>query len=1013
MKFRAIASKRPLIWTFFSMIFMLLTGVFFTQQTKAPAGEHRAEYAKWLENHPFNNRPHLTKADLKKIPKKDRPDLAMEQNFLQTVDPELKIVPSERLVTAYNRMQSLKNTGQYYPGSSWAERGPSNVGGRTRAIMFDPNDGTGKKVFAAGVAGGIWYTNDITDAGEGWTQVNDFLDNLAVCSIDYDPSNTSVFYAGTGEGYYNVDAVRGAGIWKSTNGGSSWTQLAATNNYEFDYVQKVKVHPTTGHVYAATKSRYSNVGGIYRSTDGGSTWAVVLNNDDGASSYRAADIEFGADGTIYATMGLIFSTDGIYSSSTGNSGDWTKLNTGTNGFPTTGIERIEIATAPSNANYIYALTQSSSTDGIEGVYRSTDKGANWSSLTLPNDVEYGTEFSRGQAWYDLALAVDPNDEDAVFTGAINLFKTTNGGSSWTQISHWYGGFSLPYVHADHHTIVFKPGSSSEIVFGSDGGVDYTANGTSSTPSFTNRNNGYNVTQFYSGAIHPGDGENYFLAGAQDNGTQKFNSAGIDATDEVTGGDGAFCFIDQTDPTYQVTSYVYNNFRRSTNSGASFSNITADNSGSFINPADYDDNLDILYSARTSTTLKRISGITGTISESTISVSMDNVASHIRVSPYTSGSTTLFVGTGSGSVYKVTNANGSPTTTYIDAGNDLPSGSVSCIEIGASENELLVTFSNFGVTSVWYTSDGGANWTSKEGDLPDMPVRWALFNPDNRNVVLLATELGVWATADLSTDPVEWQPYNNGLANVRVDMLQIRDSDKMVIAATHGRGLFSNADFTTDTSLPVELAAFTATPGNAQVTLNWQTHSEVNNQGFEIYRSDAENGEYQKIASHESDPALAGNGNSNESHSYRFTDKWVSNGSTYWYQLADVSFNGERDFHPAISAIPNASNTPVVQSAAGPASYELQQNYPNPFNPETTVKFSLAAQHKSDQNVKVLVFNALGQQVRELYNGTLQPGTYEMKWDGRNQSGELLGSGTYFAMLQTGFFRETRKMLLIK
>ncbi|MCB9067159.1 MAG: hypothetical protein H6629_05050 [Calditrichae bacterium] len=141
-------------------------------------------------------------------------------------------------------------------------------------------------------------------------------------------------------------------------------------------------------------------------------------------------------------MGLIFSTDGIYSSSTGNVGSWTKLNTGTNGFPTTGIERIEIATAPSNANYIYALTQSSSTDGIEGVYRSTDKGANWSSLTLPNDVEYGTEFSRGQAWYDLALAVDPNDEDAVFTGAINLFKTTNGGSSWTQISHWYGGFYI-------------------------------------------------------------------------------------------------------------------------------------------------------------------------------------------------------------------------------------------------------------------------------------------------------------------------------------------------------------------------------------------------------------------------------------------------------------------------------------------------------------------------------------------------------------------------------------------
>ncbi|MEZ4763409.1 MAG: hypothetical protein R3C26_09490 [Calditrichia bacterium] len=141
----------------------------------------------------------------------------------------------------------------------------------------------------------------------------------------------------------------------------------------------------------------------------------------------------------------------------------------------------------------------------------------------------------------------------------------------------------------------------------------------------------------------------------------------------------------------------------------------------------------------------------------------------------------------------------------------------------------------------------------------MPVRWALFNPDNRNVAMLATELGVWATADLSTDPVEWQPYNNGLANVRVDMLQIRDSDKMVIAATHGRGLFSNADFTTDTSLPVTCRIH-PTPGNAQVTLNWQTHSEVNNRDLRFIAA-MRKWRIPKIASHESDPALAGNGNS--------------------------------------------------------------------------------------------------------------------------------------------------------
>ncbi|MCB0271120.1 MAG: hypothetical protein KDH95_23370, partial [Calditrichaeota bacterium] len=697
------------------MIFMLLTSYFFSQQTEEPANINRAEYTQWLQNHPFRTRPHYTKEELKKIPKADRPDLAMEQNFRQIVDPQLKTVPSERLVTAFNRMQSLKNSGMYYPGSSWTERGPSNIGGRTRAIMFDPNDGTNKKVFAAGVAGGIWYTNDITTDGVTWTKVDDFLDNLAVCSMDFDPNNPSVFYAGTGEGFFNIDAVRGAGIWKSTNGGSSWTQLASTDNSEFYYVQKIKVHPVSGAIYAATRSIFSNRGGIQRSTDGGSTWTKVLYNGNGSSAYRAADLEIGADGTIYAAMG-ISQTDGIYSSTTGDVGSWTKLNSGTNGFPTTNIQRIEIATAPNDANYIYALVQNGGS-GVEGMYRSTDKGANWSSLTLPNDVQYGTEFSRGQAWYDLTLAVDPNDKEAVFTGAINLFKTTNGGTSWTQISHWYGGFGYPEVHADQHAIVFRPGSSDEIVFGNDGGVYYTANGTSSTPSYTNRNDNYNVTQFYSGAMHPGDGVDYFLAGAQDNGTQQFNSAGIDATDEASGGDGGFCFIDQTDPTYQITAYTNNNYYRSTNGGTTFPSITDDYTGSFINPTDYDDNLNILYSARDASTLKRITGITGTISEGTIAVALDDIASHIRVSPYTGGSTTLFVGTESGSVYKVTNANGSPTTTDITGGS-MPSGNVSCIEIGASENELLVTYSNYGVTSVWYTNNGGTNWTSKEGDLPD-------------------------------------------------------------------------------------------------------------------------------------------------------------------------------------------------------------------------------------------------------------------------------------------------------
>jgi hypothetical protein len=295
------------------------------------------------------------------------------------------------------------------------------------------------------------------------------------------------------------------------------------------------------------------------------------------------------------------------------------------------------------------------------------------------------------------------------------------------------------------------------------------------------------------------GSNYMLAGAQDNGTHQFTTAGVNATTEVTGGDGGFCFIDQDDPTYQITSYVRNNWRRSTNGGTSFSNISSESTGRFINPADYDDDADILYAADDADKLYRISGVSGSLTTTAITVGGSALggvqASHIRCSPYTSN--TLFVGNGSGGIFKVTNANGTATSTNIDASGDLPSGYISCIEVGTSENQLLVTFSNYGTSSVWQTLDGGANWVNKEGNLPDMPVRWALYNPNDSNQVMLATEVGVWTTDDISASSVDWDPSNNGLANVRCDMLQIRSSDYHVAVGTHGRGVYTSDVFASD------------------------------------------------------------------------------------------------------------------------------------------------------------------------------------------------------------------------
>lgn len=769
----------------------------------------RAAYALRLEIHPFNNRIRQSPEDWKKTPKRDRPDLAWEQDYLSTMDPNTGKPEPDRLSAAYQQVDLIQSQLISTPGGSaspWVERGPDNVGGRTRAIMWDPNASSGNKVWAGGVTGGLWYNNNITSANSAWVSVSNQWDNLAITAIAYDPNNTQTFYVGTGEGW-GAGASRGAGIWKSTDGGISWSQLSSTTSFYYVNDLAVRDENGTSVVYAAVRGNYyrgqwhgSNETGLHRSLNGGSTWTQVLPNAPGGSSpYAPADIEIAADDRLWiGTQENPFGDGGgrvLYSD---NGTSWTVSRTISNG------ERVELACAPSNSNYVYALTESQGQ--AHEIARTTNKGSSWSVRNEPVDADNGipnTDFTRGQGWYDLILAVDPNNPNIVLAGGIDLFRSTNGASSWSQISKWsnnnnLANLSCSYVHADQHQIVFKPGSSSTVLFGTDGGVFYTSSVATAANSnvISARNQDYNVTQFYAAAIHPTAGSDYALAGAQDNGTQKFSIPGFGSTSEATGGDGAYCFIDQSDANYQITSYVYNSYWRSTNGGATWgSRFQTDyNTGRFINPADYDDNQDILYSARTSTTLNRVSGISSSPSIGSISVSgMSAMASHLRVSPYTTSSTTLFVGTENGTLHKVSNANGSPSSSNIGS-SSFPTANISCVELGANENEILVTFSNYGVSSVWYSANGGSTWSNKEGNLPDMPVRWALFNPNNRNEVILATEVGIWSTSNFNSSNPSWSASNSGLARVRVDMLQIRDSDDEVIAATHGRGLFTSNGF---------------------------------------------------------------------------------------------------------------------------------------------------------------------------------------------------------------------------
>lgn len=735
------------------------------------------------------------------------PSGAYLQDWQRTKDPALGRPAPERLlpIVEYIKRQQMKKS---LPGDStnaWVERGPFDVGGRTRAIMFDPNDATAHKVWAGGVTGGLWAISDITSSGTEWENVNDFWDNLTVTCLAYDPNSTTTFYAGTGESY--TGSGRGAGIWKSTDGGTSWSQLSSTA--DFYYVNDIVVRNEGGSsvVYAGVTGRYyegafhgSAQAGLQRSTDGGSSWSQVLPDIPGQSFPAAAsDLEIAANndlwvGTDVSPYGPGYRGGGrIYSSTNGTSFSLEYSTTVGDDYG-----RVELACAPSDANYVYAIIEDSSE--VKELVRTTNAGSSWSSLSMPNDADNGipaSDFSRGQAGYDLISAVHPTDRDEVIVGAIDLFRSANGGSSWTQISKWSNNPGLhlldcPYVHADQHQIVFRPGHNDEVVFGTDGGIFYCSDITSAATSNVTqpRNNGYNVTQFYAAAIHPGLGINYYLAGSQDNGTQRFNKSGLGTTVEANGGDGAFCFVDANEPDTQIVSYVYNDYSISLDGGQSFSPFFSGPGGSFINPAAYDSQLNILYSAYSSGGIV-VAPVGG--SPAVLGLSLGSIASAFTVSPHTTASTTLYIGTEAGSLFKLTDAdNAAVAGTDISGGSF--SGAISSIDLAGSEDTIAVSFFNYGVTSVWYSTDGGTSWSSREGNLPDMPIRWFMFHPTNRDEAIVATELGVWGTSDFTSSSPTWTPSTSGLANVRVDMLRRRESDQQVVAATFGRGLFTSDAF---------------------------------------------------------------------------------------------------------------------------------------------------------------------------------------------------------------------------
>lgn len=785
------------------------------------------------------------------------PNLYNEEDYKRTMDP----VTGE---TNFYKLAQLNKDiveGRYAPtkpmsfingsGSStnkivnepWVERGPYSVGGRTRAIMYDPNDPTGKRVFAGGVSGGLWVNQDPSVSTNEWTPLSTFWANTSISSIAYDPNNPQIIYVGTGEASTS-DAI-GSGIWKSTNGGSTWTQIftippvytSGTVRSGNFYINDIKVRNNAGvsEVYAGVSGNYNDgvwqglsQAGLYKSTDGGTTFVkntslLALNtttNTTSTTGYSIQQIEIGADNSVWVSTrssrySNIDSGGRILKSADGNTFSEV-YNVGNSGA------RVNFTLSRADANKVYAFMQgaNSTTEPIR-IAKSTDGGTTWQAsndttptIVLPTATDTSipaNDFTRGQSFYDLIIATDPLDDNTVYIGGIDLYKSINGGASWTQISKWSNNnnmaqLQVSIVHADQHEIVFNPFnnySTNQMMFGNDGGIYFAANKNNfaTTTGFSARNTRYNVTQFYSAMLNPikNPADEELLAGAQDNGSWWLYGApqtnNFLTSQSATSGDGMYTEYDDQD-NYEIASYVYNNHYLLLSTGTYYiigsSNRNA--YGHFANEIALDRTNNVFYSYRSGLSIFRTPGLSTTsttFTNTTVTLGTaqtNEQISWMKVSPYTTASTTLFVGTNLGRVLKVTNAN---TTSFATSFLTTPAaGTISDIEFGANENEIIVTLSNYNLTSIFYSTDGGATWQNKEGNLPDMPVRTVLRNPDDANEVIIGTEMGVWGTTNFLSASPTWASITGNIGNVRVTNLDYRPATRTVLVSTYGRGAWT-------------------------------------------------------------------------------------------------------------------------------------------------------------------------------------------------------------------------------